>query len=64
MWIDSEPQPCSRCQRSIVLATFTWGRQWLHLGTWSPQCDPPMWARAEQPHLAFRDRSVTEREAA
>jgi hypothetical protein len=55
MTIDSAPQPCPRCQRPTVLASCTWGRQWVHLGTWRPQCGAPSWAiRAEgngTPHM-------------
>jgi ribosomal protein S27AE len=38
MWIDSAPQPCPRCSRSTVLATWRWRRQWVHVGTWRPEC--------------------------
>ena len=44
MHIDSPPQPCPRCSRSTVLATYHWGRQWVHVGTWRPQCGWPGWA--------------------
>lgn len=46
MKIDSPPQPCEHCQRPVVLGGFSWGRQWVHLGTWRPQCGPPSWAAA------------------
>ncbi|MCF6427601.1 MULTISPECIES: hypothetical protein [Amycolatopsis] len=46
MKVDSPPQPCSRCHRQVVLAGYSWGRQWVHLGTWRPQCGPPSWALA------------------
>lgn len=39
MWIDSVPQPCPRCARSTVLATLRWRRQWVHVGTWRPECE-------------------------
>ncbi|MBA0124370.1 hypothetical protein H0B56_02310 [Haloechinothrix sp. YIM 98757] len=45
MAIDSTPQPCPRCVRPTVLVSYPWGRQWLHLGTWRPQCDAPLPAR-------------------
>jgi hypothetical protein len=38
--VDSPPQPCPRCTRPTVLVTHAWGREWVHLGTWRPQCDP------------------------
>jgi hypothetical protein len=41
--IDSAPQPCPQCQRPTVLASYTWGRQWVHVGTWRPQCGAPSW---------------------
>jgi hypothetical protein len=43
MHIDSAPQPCPHCARSTVLATYHWGRQWVHVGTWRPQCGWPGW---------------------
>lgn len=45
MTIDSVPQPCPKCQRTTVLVSHTWGRQWVHVGTWRPQCGAPAWAR-------------------
>ncbi|WP_155849084.1 hypothetical protein [Amycolatopsis vancoresmycina] len=39
MWVDSTPQPCPRCSRSTVLATLQWRRQWVHVGTWRPECE-------------------------
>jgi hypothetical protein len=38
MFVDSSPQPCPQCARPTVLATYGWGRQWVHVGTWRPQC--------------------------
>jgi hypothetical protein len=43
MNVDSTPQPCPRCHRPVLLAGYSWGRQWVHLGTWRPQCGPPSW---------------------
>ncbi|SNR42761.1 hypothetical protein SAMN06265360_105220 [Haloechinothrix alba] len=45
MAIDSTPQPCPRCVRPTVLVSYPWGRQWLHLGTWRPQCEAPLAVR-------------------
>jgi hypothetical protein len=39
MAFDSPPQPCPRCTRPTVLVTHSWGRAWIHLGTWRPSCD-------------------------
>lgn len=44
--LDAEPRPCPRCSRPIVVATFPWGKQPVHTGTWSVQCGEP--TRAEQ----------------
>ncbi|MEV6877342.1 hypothetical protein [Amycolatopsis sp. NPDC051128] len=44
MPIDSAPQVCPQCQRPTVLVSHAWGRQWVHLGTWRPQCGAPPWA--------------------
>ncbi|MEV7096651.1 hypothetical protein AB0M80_27735 [Amycolatopsis sp. NPDC051045] len=44
MSIDSVPQACPQCQRPTVLVSRTWGRQWVHVGTWRPQCGVPSWA--------------------
>jgi hypothetical protein len=49
MNVDSPPQPCPRCQRPVLLAGFSWGRQWVHLGTWRPQCGPPAWVTKREP---------------
>jgi hypothetical protein len=38
MPIDSTPQPCLRCLRPTVLVTRSWGREWIHVGTWRSQC--------------------------
>lgn len=51
MKVDSPPQPCSRCHRQVVLAGYSWGRQWVHLGTWRPQCGPPSWALARSAEI-------------
>lgn len=53
MKLDSTPQPCQSCQRPVLLASYSWGRQWVHLGTWRPQCDPPAWA-AKLPNRTYR----------
>ena len=38
MFVDSTPQPCPQCVRPTVLATYGWGRRWVHVGTWRSQC--------------------------
>lgn len=40
MPIDSTPQTCHRCLRSVVLVSLASGRRWLHVGTWRPECEP------------------------
>lgn len=40
MAIDSLRQPCPACFRSTVLISHWWGRQWTHVGTWRPGCEP------------------------
>ncbi|GGM49883.1 hypothetical protein GCM10012275_20990 [Longimycelium tulufanense] len=42
MYIDSTPQPCHRCVRPTVLATYSWGRQWVHVGSWRKECEAPL----------------------
>lgn len=55
MKLDSTPQPCPSCQRPVSLASYSWGRQWVHLGTWRPQCDPPVWAaKRSVPNRTYR----------
>ena len=44
MPIDSAPQTCPQCRRPTVLVSQAWGRQWVHVGTWRPQCGIPSWA--------------------
>lgn len=59
MKLDSTPQPCPSCQRPVLLASFSWGRQWVHLGTWRPQCDPPAWiAKRSLPDGSYRFSNV------
>ena len=57
MLIDSQTQPCPRCLRSTVLGTFTWGRQWVHTGTWTLECGPPAWAEARPNATAQHPRT-------
>lgn len=38
--VDSPPQVCPDCLRTLVIATHRWGRQRIHLGTWLPSCTP------------------------
>ncbi len=57
MLIDSQVQPCPRCLRSTVLGTFTWGRQWVHTGTWTLECGPPSWAEERSQATAPHRRS-------
>jgi hypothetical protein len=42
--IGGAPQPCPQCQRPTVLMLHGWGRQWVHVGTWRPQCGALSWA--------------------
>ncbi|MDQ7805456.1 hypothetical protein Q5425_17040 [Amycolatopsis sp. A133] len=52
MSIDSVPQTCPRCRRPTVLMSHAWGRQWVHVGTWRPQCGNPHWAVHSAGHRA------------
>jgi hypothetical protein len=42
--IGGAPQPCPHCQRPTVLMVHGWGRWWVHVGTWRPQCGHLSWA--------------------
>jgi hypothetical protein len=44
MSVDSVPLPCPRCCRQSVLVTYGCSRQWVHVGTWRPDCAGPGWS--------------------
>lgn len=56
MTIDSTPQTCHRCLRSVVLASLASGRRWLHVGTWRPECEPmPRLRETPRPLASYPD---------
>jgi hypothetical protein len=53
--IGGPPQPCPHCHRPTVLMLHGWGRQWVHVGTWRPQCGALSWATRNLDNLGNLD---------